>query len=208
MKAASAIRGRSGGRRRLRAAALLLGLAAAAYAGWIFHQVERASRGDRLQPAQAIVVFGAAEYDGRPSPVLLGRLQRALALYRAGLAPELMVTGGAGGDPHFTEAGVGAAWLRAQGVRAGQVWIDPRSATTPASVRRVTAVLRRRGWRTVIVVSDGYHLFRLEQLFRQRGITAYGAPRQRPAGASRWGWDWMAWRQVIAYLLSRLGINV
>lgn len=189
-------------------AALLLATGVAAYCAWIFHRVERASGGDRLRPAAAIVVFGAAEYDGHPSPVLLGRLRHALELYRAGWAPRMIVTGGAGGDPHYTEAGVSGAWLHAHGVPGQRVWMDARSATTPQSVRRVTALLRRREWHTVLVVSDGYHLFRLEQLFATRGITAWGSPRRRPAGASRWGWDWMAWRQVVAYLLSRLGVNV
>ncbi len=195
-------------RARLGLALLALAAALAGYSGWIFHQVERSSGGDALRRSNAIVVFGAAEYDGHPSPVLRGRLQHALTLYRAGLAPVMIVTGGAGGDPHYTEAGVGEAWLLAHGVPAKAFSLDARSATTPSSVRRVTALLRQHGWRSVIVVSDGYHLFRLERLFRAEGITAYGSPRQRPVGASRWGWDWMAWRQVIAYLLSRLGINV
>ena len=177
------------------------------YAIWIYVRVRRAESGEAPRPSYAIVVFGAAEYNGHPSPALRGRLRAAWRLFRQGWAPVLIVTGGAGGDPRFSEAGVGAAWLRRHGVPVPALRLDLRSASTPASVRHVTALLPAHAGARILVVSDGYHLFRLERLFAAAGIRARGIPAQsRPP--DNWRWHWQECRQVLAYMLARLGWNV
>ncbi len=174
---------------------------------WIYVRVRRAEFGEAPRPSYAIVVFGAAEYNGRPSPALRGRLRAAWRLYHQGWAPVVILTGGAGGDPRFSEAGVGAAWLRRHDVPVTALRLDLRSASTPASVRHVIALLPAQAGAKILVVSDGYHLFRLEQLFAAAGIRARGIPAQaRPPG--NWRWHWRELRQVLAYMLARLGWNV
>lgn len=186
---------------------LCLAVLATGYVIWIYARVRGAESGQPPRPSSAIVVFGAAEYNGHPSPALRGRLRVASRLFRQGWAPEVIVTGGAGGDPRFSEAGVGAAWLRRHGVPVAALRLDLRSASTPASVRHVTALLPAQAGVRILVVSDGYHLFRLEQLFAAAGIRARGIPAQaRPPG--NWRWHWRECRQVLAYMLARLGWNV
>src|SRR5215472_18312207 len=95
---------------------LWLLLAVILYLFVVYRNVVVGARGDQLHPADAIVVFGAAEYDGRPSPVYKARLDHAAQLYRQGLAPMVITTGGAGADPHFSEGEVGRNYLRGQGI--------------------------------------------------------------------------------------------
>src|SRR5438105_11925800 len=86
------------------------------YVGYTYYQIARQSELDETRPADAIVVFGAAEYSGKPSPVLRARLDQALALYNSGLAPFIITTGGNGEDPTYSEGGVGRSYLIANGV--------------------------------------------------------------------------------------------
>ncbi|MGH9397420.1 MAG: YdcF family protein [Terriglobia bacterium] len=120
--------------------------------------------------------MGAAEYDGVPSPVYQARLDHALALEEAGLAPTVITTGGSGGDRHYTEGGVGRDYLIQQGVAAERIVAETHGETTLQSVRAVAAILDRLNVRTCIAVSDGFHLYRVKVFFRYYGITAYGSP--------------------------------
>lgn len=181
-------------------------LAAFLYGLTSFLAMDRQAHRDEARPAGAIVVFGAAEYNGRPSPVLRDRLEHALALYRRGLAPLIITTGGAGGEWRFTEAGVGRNYLLARGVPPAAVLADRGGYSTPDSVARVAALLHARGLRAVIAVSDGYHIYRLQRLLAARGIVAYGSPR--PGPESGWRFDWRLCRQVVALALWRCGFNV
>lgn len=153
---------------------LLLGVA------WVERSVYRAireqARRDEAQPAGALAVFGAAEYNGTPSPVFQARLDHAFDLEERGLAPILITTGGSGGDPRFTEAGVGRDYLVQKGVAAQKILADPRSQTTYEIVQAVARLLKQRRQTTCIAVSDGFHLYRIKLLFRSQGITAYGSP--------------------------------
>ena len=128
------------------------------------------------RPAEALVIFGAAEYNGAPSPVLKARLDHALALEERGLAPLVITTGGSGGDPRYTEAGVGRDYLIQQGVAEAKILADTRSLTTYESVKAVTLLLRQRQKHTCIAVSDGFHLYRIKLMFRSLGIAAYTSP--------------------------------
>lgn len=131
---------------------------------------------DEARPADAIVVFGAAQYNGTPSPVFKARLDHAFDLEDRGMAPIVITTGGSGGDPKFTEAGVGRDYLIQQGVAADKILSETRSETTYQSVQAVARLLRQRGAKTCITVSDGFHLYRVKLMFSSQGITAYGSP--------------------------------
>lgn len=122
------------------------------------------------------MVFGAAEYNGIPSPVFRARLDHAFDLEERGLAGSIITTGGRGGDPHFTEAGVGGDYLIQRGVAEGKIICESQSETTFGSVRAVTRLLKERGARSCIAVSDGFHLYRIKQMFAAQGITVYASP--------------------------------
>jgi len=157
--------------------AVCLALLGGAVAEWFLYAAIRAQAGDdEARPADAIVVFGAAEYNGAPSPVLKARLDHALELENRNLAPAIITTGGSGGDPHFTEGGVARDYLIQQGVAEDKILSETQSDTTYESVRAAAQILRQRHARTCIAVSDGFHLYRIKLMFRALGITAYASP--------------------------------
>ena len=157
--------------------ALLLALLALASVERSLYLAIRAQAArDEAATADALVVFGAAEYNGAPSPVLKARLDHAFNLEERGLAPLLITCGGSGGDPQFTEAGVGRDYLIQRGVAEAKILADTRSLTTYESVKAVALLLRQRHKHTCIAVSDGFHLYRIKLIFRSLGITAYASP--------------------------------
>ncbi len=144
---------------------------------WLLYRaIRREAARDEARPAAAIVVFGAAEYNGDPSPVLKVRLDHVLELQSRGLAPIIITTGGSGGDPHFTEGGVARDYLIQQGVAAGTILSETHSHTTYESVRAAAQILVKRHARDCIAVSDGFHLYRVKLMFRSMGISAYASP--------------------------------
>lgn len=142
----------------------------------LYRAIRHQAHEDAARRAGAIVVFGAAEYDGRPSPVFQARLDHAVDLEEQGLAPLVITTGGNGGDPHYTEGGVGRDYLIQQGVDAGKILADTHSDTTYQSVKAVSRMLKASGKSTCVAVSDGFHLYRVKMLFSSFGITAYPSP--------------------------------
>jgi uncharacterized SAM-binding protein YcdF (DUF218 family) len=132
---------------------------------------------DELRPADAIVVFGAAEYAGRPSPIFKARLDHAFDLYQRGLAPVIIVTGGAGDDPQFSEGGVGRDYLIRRGVPEISVIAETQSENTGREAERVATIMRVNGMRTCLAVSDWYHMYRSQAALRRYGVTPYSAPR-------------------------------
>jgi uncharacterized SAM-binding protein YcdF (DUF218 family) len=142
----------------------------------LYRAIRRQAVRDEARPADAIVVFGAAEYNGAPSPVFKARLDHAFDLEERGLASTVITTGGSGGDPHFTEAGVGRDYLIQQGMAEGKIISESRSQTTWESVQAVTRLLDSRRAHTCIAVSDGFHLYRIKLMFAAQGIIAYGSP--------------------------------
>jgi uncharacterized SAM-binding protein YcdF (DUF218 family) len=157
--------------------AVVLALLAAVWAERSLYRAirEQATR-DESRPTDALVVLGAAEYNGAPSPVFKARLDHAFDLEQRGLAPMLITTGGSGGDPHFTEADVGRDYLVQKGVAEGKIRSESRSQTTHESVKAVAALLKQQRKNTCVAVSDGFHLYRIKVMFRSLGITAYGSP--------------------------------
>jgi uncharacterized SAM-binding protein YcdF (DUF218 family) len=147
---------------------------------WVDGQIQYYARRDESRPADAIAVFGAAEYDGRPSPVLRARLDHALELYQRGLAP-LMITLG-GGDPadRHSEGGVGHDYLLAHGVPEQAIIAETQSDNTEQSAERLAVIARANGLKDIVVVSDGTHLFRIHAICEHDGLQVYTSPR--PAG--------------------------
>lgn len=160
--------------RRLAAGCAAIVLAAFAVAAFF---IVRQGNRDEARPADAIVVFGAAEYAGRPSPVYRARLDHAYELFERGLAPMVITTGGAGADPKFNEGGVGRDYLSRRGVPDRSLIAETQSEDTAESAQRVSAILRANGMHNVVAVSDAYHIFRIKRLMSRYGIVAYGSPR-------------------------------
>jgi uncharacterized SAM-binding protein YcdF (DUF218 family) len=156
-------------------------LAAAGWFWWLFLQIHRTAGLDQAGPADAIAVFGAAEYNGRPSPVLNARLEHALDLYQRGLAPILITLGG-GMDPQFSEGAVGRDFFLSHGVPDDRIIAETASDDTEESVSRLAAIARENHLRTILVVSDGTHLFRIRQLCAAQDLHVLLSPR--PAGKS------------------------
>lgn len=131
---------------------------------------------DQRRPVDAIVVLGAAQYNGRPSPVLRERLDHAKALYTEGLAPRIMVTGGVGRGDTTSEAQVSHRWLRAHGIHDSVIVVRSRGRSTYASMTDVADWLLPRGLRTVLLVSDPFHMSRLRFEARRTELIAYTSP--------------------------------
>ena len=194
-------------RRLLVAAFVVAVLALIVYLGVVTVQIHQQSARDEAQPADVIIVLGAAEYRGRPSPVLKGRLDHGLELYRRKLAPRILTTGGAGGDPDYTEGGVGRAYLTRNGVRSEDIIVEPEGESTMHSTAAAAEIMRRMDLRSCILVSDGYHVFRAKKMLEFRGITVYGSPRAVTAGDDPREW-WLDFKQAVGYLLWTVGITI
>src|SRR5689334_3625085 len=151
-------------KRRILRAAMVVAAVVLIGIGWLTIQIYHQSEIDEAKPADVILVLGAAEYRGRPSPVLKARLDHALELYLRKLAPRVMTTGGAGGDPVFTEGGVGRSYLSEHGVPADAIIVENEGASTVESLAMTGEILHRMGLHSVIAVSDGYHIYRVKKM--------------------------------------------
>lgn len=156
--------------------ALLLGAVAAVYVAVTFVQVWQASRRDEARPAQAIIVLGAAQYDGRPSPVLARRLDHAAALYEEGVAPLIVVTGGRRPGDRFTEAEAGANYLEEAGVPGGAIEREVQGDNSWESLAAAARFLRADGITSVVLVSDPYHAMRIDGIAHELGLDAVVSP--------------------------------
>ena len=164
----------------LAAVALLFALIVTITSLRIVHEAGK----QELHPADAIVVFGAAEYAGRPSPVLRARLDHAYDLYAKHLAPVIITTGGAAEDPSYSEGGVGHDYLMRRGVPERNLIAETLGTDTAHSAERLGVIMRANGMKSCLAVSDEYHVFRIKKLLEHEGMTVYVAPRtgSRPKG--------------------------
>lgn len=159
------------------------------------------SRRDEARPAGAIVVFGAAEYAGRPSPVFKARLDHAYDLFERGLAPVIIVSGGSGGETRFSEGQVGRDYLIAKGIGDRHLIAETQGDNTSESAERIAVILRANGLHDCIAVSDGYHMFRTKKFLKRLGVTAYGSPRaQEPKLAPKANFG-LVLRESLSYML-------
>jgi uncharacterized SAM-binding protein YcdF (DUF218 family) len=157
---------------------LLLALLAgtAGWCRWVYAQIEAYANQDQAAPSDAIAVFGAAEYDGRPSPVYRARLNPALSLYRRGIAPLIITLGGNGGD-QYNEGAVGRQYLEGMGVSEQDIIAETESRSTSESASRIAVIARANGLRRLVIVSDGTHLFRIHAICAAEGLDVLTSPR-------------------------------
>src|SRR4249920_1188267 len=155
----------------------------------VAREIRRQSVVDEARPADVIIVLGAAEYRGKPSPVLEARLNHALFLYLQNMAPRILTTGGAGGDPSFTEGGVAQAYLSRHGVPSEAILVESEGESTVHSIAVAAEIMHRMNLRSCIVVSDGYHIYRVKKLLENQGMKVYGSPRPEdrdPVESASW----------------------
>ena len=145
---------------------------------WLYRQIQYTAHIDNAERADAIAVFGAAEYAGRPSPVLHARLDKAVALYNRGIAPIVITLGGGSEkDSGRTEGGVGRDYLLANGIPFDHIIAETNSFDTQEQVQKLAQIAAAHKLHTIVVVSDGTHLFRIALLCRRAGLDVYTSPR-------------------------------
>lgn len=174
------------GRRPVRRLLLTLAAIVLAYFGLTTALVTASMGRDERPNADAIVVLGAAQYQGRPSPIYLARLEHALQLYRDGVAPLLVVTGGRGvPGERWTEGAAGRRWAQQHGVPANRILVEESSRNTYQNLIGVAGLLRPRGLDQVVLVSDPFHMFRAMAQAREVGLRPHPSPtRSSPISAS------------------------
>ncbi|WP_263354275.1 YdcF family protein [Acidicapsa acidisoli] len=182
-------------------------LSALGWGIWVYVQIERYAYEDHAAPADVICVFGAAEYAGRPSPVLRARLDHALALYEHGIAPVVLTLGGSAPGDAFSEGQVGQAYLMANGVPEKAIIAETQSRSTEEQARRIVAIARANGYRRVVIVSDPAHLFRIREICASEGLQVLTSPRQQVAAVgSASEWQQMG-HEILAYTLWRMHLH-
>src|SRR5580692_1316392 len=173
---------------------------------FISTKIMREAGVDEEHPADAIVVFGAAEYVGHPSPVFRARLDHGYELFQQGMAPVVITTGGSAQDPDFSEGGVGKDYLLRRGVPEQALIAETQGSDTAQSAARVANIMRANGMHSCIAVSDSYHVFRIRALLEHEGVQVELAPR--PESRPRHLWDRFAavMREVASYLVWKVGL--
>jgi uncharacterized SAM-binding protein YcdF (DUF218 family) len=184
-------------------------LVATAWCVWVYQQISAVAHEDDAQPADAIAVFGAAEYSGHPSPVLHARLDHAVELYRKKIAP-LVITLGGGSDKDSgnTEGGVGRDYLLANGIPFASIIAETRSVDTDQQVHRLAAIARENHLHHIVVVSDATHLFRIRELCKDAGLDVYTSPRPSIGHISNYDLAMRYFHEIVSYTAMRLNINI
>jgi uncharacterized SAM-binding protein YcdF (DUF218 family) len=201
----------SASRKTRKTLALAVGVPVAVLAlvfAFLAHAMVHDSREQQLHPADAIIVFGAAEYDGRPSPVLKARLDHAYDLFQKGLAPMVITTGGAAADPNYSEGGVGHDYLMKRGIPEMALIAETQASDTAESAQRVAVIMRANRMKTCIAVSDAYHVFRIRKMLEHEGLKVYVAPRADSRPKSLWQRGVFILRESASYAVWRLGIRI
>jgi len=176
----------------------------ACYFAWTCVRIVAQAERDEAHSADAIVVFGAAEYFGKPSPVYRARLDHAFDLYRQKLANVVITTGGSGGEQKFTEGSVGRDYLMERGIGDEHLIAETQSDNSAESAGRVGIIMSANNMRSCIAVSDPYHVFRIKRLLEAQGWVVYASPRKPeldPGPAAR---SVNVAREALSYTLWRL----
>ena len=189
---------------------ITVAIAAVLLVAWVISMVmvDRVGRRDEAQRADAIVVLGAAQYVGRPSPVLRARVDHAVALWKRGLAPTLILTGGTGVGDTTSEAAVARKYAMSRGVPDRAIVVEIKGRTTSESMRAVARIMDDREQSSVILVSDPFHMLRLSILARRFGLEPYTSPtRTSPITSNREEhWKYLVSESVkvpLAYIFER-----
>ena len=185
---------------------LVIAMVAVLFLFIISFSIVHAADPQQLQKSDAIVVFGAAEYSGKPSPVYRARLDHAFDLFQQRFAPMVITTGGAGLDPSYSEGGVGHDYLMRRGIPEANLIAETQGSDTAQSAQRVAVILKRNGMHRCIAVSDAYHVFRIKKLLEHQGIDVYLAPRPDSRPHSHWQRLIAVLREATSYTAWRLGL--
>ena len=183
----------------LTAVALWVAAIAAVYVAGVWTQVRH---------ADAILVLGAAQYNGRPSPVLKARVDHALDLYRQGYAPRIIFTGGVGRGDTTSEGEVARRYAIENGVADSAILVERQGVTSAESVAAAAALMRTNGLQDALLVSDSYHMLRLELLARRSGVRGYRAPTPSApidAAGARTRWHYVLRESVLFPATAVLG---
>lgn len=173
---------------------------------WVYGQIEWYANQDMAAPSDAIAVFGAAEYDGKPSPVFRARLDHAESLYSRGIAPLIITLGGDGGD-QFSEGQVGQEYLVGAGVPESDIIAETESTSTNQSVRRLAVIAHTNDLERIVVVSDATHLFRIHQICAANGLNVLTSPRPRVPIEGNTGVHERIEHEILSYTLWRLHLD-
>jgi uncharacterized SAM-binding protein YcdF (DUF218 family) len=183
-------------------------IVATAWCFWLYEQIDSVASRDEAQPADAIAVFGAAEYSGHPSPVLHARLDHAVDLYEKQIAP-LVITlgGGTDKDSGNTEGGVGRDYLLAKGIPFGNIIAETHSTDTEQQVHRLAAIAHENNLHHIVVVSDATHLFRIRELCKDAGLDVYTSPRAAVGHISDYDLAMRYFHEMVSYTALRLHLH-
>lgn len=184
----------------------VLAIIAVIWIRWVYGQIEWYASRDMAIPSDAIAVFGAAEYDGHPSPVFRARLDHAESLYSRGIAPLIVTLGGDGGD-QFSEGRVGEEYLVGAGVPDSDIIAETESTSTDESVRRLAVIARTNDLQRIVVVSDATHLFRIHQICAANGLNVFTSPRSRVPIEGPSGERERIQHEILSYTLWRLHLD-
>jgi uncharacterized SAM-binding protein YcdF (DUF218 family) len=192
----------------LRQFLVLVLIVATGWSIWLYQQIHSVANHDEAAPADAIAVFGAAEYSGHPSPTFHARLDHAVDLYREQIAP-LVITLGGGNDKDSgnTEGGVGRDYLLANGIPFGDIIAETRSIDTDQQVHRLAAIAHENNLHHIVVVSDGTHLFRIRELCKDAGLDVYTSPRSTIGHISNYDLAMRYFHEMLSYTALRLHFN-
>jgi uncharacterized SAM-binding protein YcdF (DUF218 family) len=180
--------------------------AVAVFLGITSIRIVRQAGLQEIHPSDAIVVFGAAQYAGHPSPVFRARLDHAYDLFQRGVAAVVITTGGSGDDPTFSEGGVGHDYLMHRGIPEPRLIAETQGSDTASSAERVAVIMRTNRMRSCVAVSDAYHVFRIRKLLEHEGVRVYVAPRPDSRPRSVWQRALAVLREAASYTAWRLHI--
>ena len=181
-------------------------LGALGWFAWVYVQIENYAGLDQAAPSDAIGVLGAAEYDGRPSPVFRARLDHARDLYKRGIAPLIITLGGTGGDK-YTEGAVGREYLMSLGIPESAIIAETESRNTEEQARRIAVIARANGLRRLVVVSDGTHLFRIHEICAADGLDVLTSPRTRVSVGDTTGETERIAHEILSYTAWRMHLH-
>ena len=175
------------------------------YGAVVFSHIRRSAGLDQAQLVDAIIVMGAAQYNGKPSSVLKARLDHAFDLFDRGLANIIITTGGFGPDPNFSEAHVSARYLSERGVDPSQIVTEQGSGTTYDTVQAASRLMHSNGWKKALVVSDGFHLYRVKEIFADSRVDALTSPAPAsPIEMASTSRIWFSLREIVLLSVYRL----
>jgi uncharacterized SAM-binding protein YcdF (DUF218 family) len=184
----------------------LAATAVAAFLGITSVRIVHEAGLQEVHSADAIVVFGAAEYAGHPSPVFRARLDHAYDLFQRAAAPVVITTGGSGADPTFSEGGVGHDYLMRRGIPEPELIAETQGSDTASSAERIAVIMNANRMHSCVAVSDEYHVFRIRKLLEYEGVKVYVAPRPDSRPRSVWQRALAVLREAASYLVWKLNI--